>query len=52
MKSQKLTTEDTEKKNFRYFKSSVNLVVAYSQKEFPGFSQCPLWLGIDSTFAG
>jgi hypothetical protein len=33
MKPQKFTTEDTEKKNFRFFKSSVNSVVASSQKE-------------------
>jgi hypothetical protein len=33
MKPQKLTTEDTEKKNFRFFKNSVNSVIASSQKE-------------------
>ncbi|MFZ3138534.1 MAG: hypothetical protein WA126_14215 [Thermodesulfovibrionales bacterium] len=35
MKPQKFTTENTEKKNFRFFKSSVNSVVASSQKEYP-----------------
>ena len=35
MKPQKFTTECTEKKNFRFIKSSVNSVVASSQKEFP-----------------
>ena len=35
MKPQEFTTEDTEKKNFSFFKSSVNSVVASSQKEFP-----------------
>jgi len=35
MKPKKLTTEDTEKKKFRFFKSSVNSVVAPSQKEYP-----------------
>jgi hypothetical protein len=35
MKPQKFTTENTEKKNFRFFKSSVNSEVASSQKEFP-----------------
>ena len=35
MKPQKLTIENTEKKNFRFFKSSVNSVVASSQKEYP-----------------
>ena len=35
MKPQKFTTENTERKNFRFFKSSVNSVVASSQKEYP-----------------
>ena len=35
MKPQKFTTEDTEKKNFRFFKSSANSVVASSPKEYP-----------------
>jgi hypothetical protein len=33
MKPQKLTTEGTEKKNFRFFKNSVNSVIPSSQKE-------------------
>jgi hypothetical protein len=32
MKSHKFTTEDTEKKNFRFSKSSVNSVLASSPK--------------------
>jgi len=35
MKPQKLTTEDTEKENFRFLKSSVNSVVGFSPKEYP-----------------
>jgi len=35
MKPQEFTTEGTEKKNLRFFKSSVNSAVASSQKEFP-----------------
>jgi len=35
MKPQDFTTEDTEKKNFRFSKSSVNSVVVSSPKEFP-----------------
>jgi GxxExxY protein len=35
MKPQKVTTENTEKKHYRFYKSSVNSVVASSQKEFP-----------------
>jgi len=35
MKPQKFTTEDTEKMNFRFLKSSVNSMVASSPKEYP-----------------
>jgi len=35
MKLQKLATEDTEKKNFRFSKSSVNSVLASSPREYP-----------------
>jgi hypothetical protein len=35
MKPQNFTTEDSEKKNFRFFKNSVNSVVASSPGEFP-----------------
>ena len=35
MKPQNFTTEDAEKKNFRFFKNSVNSVVASSPCEFP-----------------
>jgi len=35
MKPQNCTTEDSEKKNFRFFKNSVNSVVASSPGEFP-----------------
>ena len=34
MKPEKFTTEGTEKKNFRFFKNSVNSVIASSQKEY------------------
>jgi hypothetical protein len=33
MNPQKFTTGDTEKKNFRFLKSSVNSAVASSQKD-------------------
>ena len=39
MKTQKFTAEDTEKKNFRFFKSSVNSMVASSLKEYPWISE-------------
>jgi len=35
MKPEKFTTEDTEKKNYRFFKNSVNSVVASSSKDYP-----------------
>ena len=35
MKPQNFTTEDSEKKKFRFFKNSVNSVVASSPGEFP-----------------
>ena len=34
MKLRKFTTEDTEKKNFRFLKNSVNSMVASSPKEY------------------
>lgn len=34
MKPQKSATDDTEKRNFRFFKSSMDSVVASSQKEY------------------
>ena len=35
MKPQDLTTENTEKKSFRYLKNSVHSMVGTSPKEFP-----------------
>jgi hypothetical protein len=40
MKPQKFTTEDSEKKNFRFVKCSVNSAVPSSPKEYPWIIEC------------